>query len=73
MSMPKAKGLTWNSLTGLESSQLEVAPFQVGQGCFTHMAKGLLRLGMNPSKTPLPSSTMKATWTPLFCSSAEIF
>lgn len=42
-------------------------------GYLTHMAKGVLRLGRKPSNTKLPSSTMKASWTPLAWSRVAIF
>lgn len=41
-------------------------------GCFTYMAKGFLRFGIKSSKMKLPSSTRKASRTPLACRSAEI-
>ena len=46
---------------------------KVGAGHFTHMATGFVKLGIKPSKMKPPSSTMKASWTPLSWSRAEIF
>lgn len=41
--------------------------------CFTYIAKGFLRFGRKSSMIKLPSSTRKASRTPLACRSAEIF
>lgn len=41
--------------------------------CFTYTAKGFLRFGRKSSMIKLPSSTRKASRTPLACRSAEIF
>lgn len=60
-------------LSGWSQLRWVSMPSKMGAGCFTHMAKGFLKLGMKLSKIKPPSSTMKAIWVPLACSRAEIF